>query len=164
MKKHHSVAPDVKDAGMGVAGLTVTAVPIWNDADTASALTMLDDGMHGDDAPGDGLYGIQLSNLNSGVVEYRTSVTGATSAGQINRLLSFSAYVMGYRCGDADGSGNINIADAVYLVCYIFRNCATPDPVAAGDVDYDGSITIADVVYLVNYIFSGGPEPCAACK
>jgi hypothetical protein len=67
-------------------------------------------------------------------------------------------------CGDADGSGEINISDAVYLVCYIFLDCAAPSPRMAGDADCDGTISIVDVVYLVNYIFNDGPAPCAACK
>lgn len=70
----------------------------------------------------------------------------------------------GFLCGDADGSGDIDIADAVYLVNYIFSGGAAPDPLASGDADCDGEITIADAVYLVNYIFSGGAAPCAACK
>jgi hypothetical protein len=70
----------------------------------------------------------------------------------------------GYLCGDVDHSNDIDIADVVYLVNYIFSGGAAPDPLASGDVDCDGEITIADVVYLVSYIFSGGVVPCAACK
>jgi hypothetical protein len=69
-----------------------------------------------------------------------------------------------YLCGDADGSGDLNISDAVYLVCYIFIDCAAPSPLAAGDNDCDGTVNIVDVVYLINYIFNDGPEPCANCK
>ncbi len=64
--------------------------------------------------------------------------------------------------GDADGSGDIDIADAVYLICYIFLDCSAP-PMTAGDSDCDGGITIADVVYLINYIFNDGAEPGANC-
>ncbi|MCX6833304.1 MAG: dockerin type I domain-containing protein, partial [candidate division Zixibacteria bacterium] len=67
-------------------------------------------------------------------------------------------------CGDADGSSDINIADAVYLIAYIFTHGPAPSPLAAGDADCDGVITIADVVYLINYIFSHGAAPCDACK
>ena len=69
-----------------------------------------------------------------------------------------------YLCGDADSNGTINIADAVYLICYVFIDCAAPVPLAAGDVDCDGADTIVDVVYLVNYIFVDGPAPCEGCK
>jgi hypothetical protein len=69
-----------------------------------------------------------------------------------------------FSCGDADGGGTVNIADAVYLVNYIFGDGAAPNPMATGDTDCDGTVDIADVVYLVNYIFAGGPEPCDGCK
>jgi hypothetical protein len=68
-----------------------------------------------------------------------------------------------FKCGDVDGDGATDIADIVYLVCYIFAGCSPPDPVARAGVDCDGVITIADAVYLINYIFSNGPAPCAAC-
>lgn len=66
-------------------------------------------------------------------------------------------------CGDADGSGDIDIADAVYMVAYIFAGGSAPYPLSTGDADCDGEITIADAVYLVNYIFSGGQEPGSQC-
>jgi hypothetical protein len=70
----------------------------------------------------------------------------------------------GYLCGDVDHTGDVNISDAVYLVCYIFADCLAPDPMAQGDVDCSADINIADVVYLLNYIFGTGSAPCAACK
>ncbi len=66
-----------------------------------------------------------------------------------------------YLCGDATGSGTIDIDDVVFLIAYIFSGGPAPVPVAAGDADCsDGSVDIDDVVYLINYIFSGGSEPC----
>ncbi|MCX6833167.1 MAG: cohesin domain-containing protein [candidate division Zixibacteria bacterium] len=66
-------------------------------------------------------------------------------------------------CGDVDGSGNINIADVVYMVNYIFKHGPPPQDASGGDVDCDLSVTIADVVYFINYIFRGGPQPCFEC-
>jgi hypothetical protein len=63
-------------------------------------------------------------------------------------------------CGDADGSGQIDIADVVYLVSYIFASGAPPNPIAIGDTDCDGTVDIADVVRLVAHIFGGAPSPC----
>jgi len=61
--------------------------------------------------------------------------------------------------GDANGDGEINIADVVHLVNYLF--IGGPDPVSleAGDANCDGVINIADAVYLINYLFIGGPPP-----
>jgi subtilisin family serine protease len=62
--------------------------------------------------------------------------------------------------GDANGSGDIDIDDVVYLVNYIFTSGPPPAPMAAGDCNCSGDVDIDDVVYLVNYIFTGGPAPC----
>jgi plastocyanin len=69
-----------------------------------------------------------------------------------------------FLCGDVNASGIINVADAVYLVQYIFASGPAPNPLASGDVNCSGIINVADAVYLVQYIFAGGPAPCASCK
>jgi len=61
-------------------------------------------------------------------------------------------------CGDADGSGSVDIDDVVFLVAYIFAGGPAPSPLAAGDADCSGAID--DIVYLIAYIFSGGNAPC----
>ena len=61
--------------------------------------------------------------------------------------------------GDADGSGEVDIDDVVYLIAYIFSGGPAPVPYAAGDADCSGDVDIDDVVYLIAYIFSGGPPP-----
>jgi len=71
--------------------------------------------------------------------------------------------VTSYLCGDANGSDNIDIDDAVYLVNYIFAGGPEPDVYDAGDADCSGNIDIDDVVYIINYIFAGGPMPCSEC-
>lgn len=64
-----------------------------------------------------------------------------------------------YLCGDADGSGGVNIADVVYLIAYIFGGPA-PSPPESADADCSGGVNIADAVYLVAYIFGSNPAPC----
>ena len=64
-----------------------------------------------------------------------------------------------YVCGDASGDNQVNIADAVYDVNYIFRGGPAPNPMAAGDANSDGEVNLADAVYIINYIFKGGPVP-----
>jgi hypothetical protein len=67
-------------------------------------------------------------------------------------------------CGDADGSGDIDIADIVYMVNYFFRQGIPPQDPRGGDIDCDLRITIADIVYLINYVFKAGPKPCLGCQ
>ena len=64
-----------------------------------------------------------------------------------------------YQCGDANGDGMIDIGDVVFLVNYLYKNGAPPNPFAAGDVNSDGIVDLGDVVYLINYLFKGGPPP-----
>jgi hypothetical protein len=67
-------------------------------------------------------------------------------------------------CGDVDSDGSINIADAVYLIRYIFAGGPAPVFGETADSDCDQRLNIADVVYLINYIFNGGTKPCEGCK
>jgi hypothetical protein len=63
-----------------------------------------------------------------------------------------------FACGDANGDGNVTVADAIYIKNYIYGG--GPAPIGAGDVNLDGNITIADGIYIVGYIYGGGPPPC----
>lgn len=73
-------------------------------------------------------------------------------------------WVQPYVCGDANGSGGVDISDAVHIINYIFTSGPPPDPLLSGDSDCSNTVDISDVVYLTSYIFQGGAEPCAACK
>jgi hypothetical protein len=72
--------------------------------------------------------------------------------------VSFTVEV--YLCGDADGSGGVDIDDAVYLISFIFAGGPAPDPYESGDADCSGAVDIDDIVYIIGYIFSGGSAPC----
>ena len=63
---------------------------------------------------------------------------------------------------DNDPSGEVNIADLVYLVDYMFEDGPEPPCMRQADVIEDWSIDIADLVFLVDYMFNGGPAalPC----
>lgn len=63
-------------------------------------------------------------------------------------------------CGNANGDGNINVGDAVFIVQYVFGGGPAPAPVQAGDANCDGKVNVGDAVYIVNYVFRGGPPPC----
>ena len=64
--------------------------------------------------------------------------------------------------GDANGDGPINLADAVYVINYIFKGGLPPIPypICSGDANCDCTVNLADAVYLINYVFKGGPAPC----
>jgi len=66
-------------------------------------------------------------------------------------------------CGDANSNGAVDIADAVFLISYIFSGGAAPadcsEPVGMGDANGNGSVDVGDAVYLISYIFAGGGAP-----
>ena len=62
-------------------------------------------------------------------------------------------------CGDANGDGGNDIADLVYLINFLYRFDAPPDPLQSGDANCDGLVDVADLVYLINYLYRGGPPP-----
>ncbi len=64
-------------------------------------------------------------------------------------------------CGDANGDGNVNVGDAVYIINYVFSGGPAPDPLLTADVNLDGAVNVGDGVYLINYIFKSGPVPCS---
>ncbi len=116
--------------------------------------------------PGDGAVAkLWFSATGAGTVAFDTiTLVGYTynfkdqyADGYIPDFRPFTVTV-GMR-GDADSDGSLNIADAVYLINYIFKGGPGPKTIYQGDANGDGSINIADAVYLINYIFKGGPPP-----
>jgi hypothetical protein len=73
---------------------------------------------------------------------------------------SFNYSYAAFKCGDANTSGNVNLADIVYLVSYLFKSGFPPIPMQSGDANSDGVVNLADIVYLVSYLFKHGPQPC----
>jgi dockerin type I repeat protein len=69
-------------------------------------------------------------------------------------------YISSYVCGDANHDGLVNISDAVWILNYIFRGGAPPNPLEAGDASADGLVNVSDAVWIQNYIFKGGNAPC----
>lgn len=65
--------------------------------------------------------------------------------------------------GDANGSGDVDISDAVYMISYIFAGGPPAAPWESGDADNSGALDVSDVVFLISYIFGGGPAPCTIC-
>ncbi|MFH1359679.1 MAG: C25 family cysteine peptidase, partial [Candidatus Omnitrophota bacterium] len=53
-----------------------------------------------------------------------------------------------FLCGNADGSGVVDLDDVVYLIAYIFTGGPAPEPLETGDADGLNSIDLDDVVYL----------------
>jgi hypothetical protein len=61
--------------------------------------------------------------------------------------------------GDVNKDGRVDLADAVFLLNYLYRSGPAPDDAEPGDVSCDGLLDVGDAVFLLNYLFKGGPEP-----
>lgn len=61
--------------------------------------------------------------------------------------------------GDANHDGAVNVADAVYIINYVFLGGNPPPCPNEADANGDGQLNISDPVYLINFIFRGGPAP-----
>lgn len=61
--------------------------------------------------------------------------------------------------GDSNGDYDINVADAVKLINYVFLFGPAPEPILAGDANCDLETNVADAVSLINHVFNGGPAP-----
>jgi hypothetical protein len=83
------------------------------------------------------------------------------------RINCYRALVMAsgysYVYGDANGDGIVTVADLVFLLNYLFKKGAAPDPPSAGDPNADCVITVGDVVYLTNYLFRLGDPLKRGC-
>jgi hypothetical protein len=63
---------------------------------------------------------------------------------------------IGYKCGDANDDKHIDVADAIYLIDYIFTGGCAPKDICLGDGSGDGVVDIMDAVTMISYIFQGG--------
>jgi hypothetical protein len=109
------------------------------------------------DLPGSSYY-TKLANWTT----YLADSVGFACTSDSSEISVYDRSVLSteYIRGDANGDGEINIADVVHLVNYLFSGGPAPDPLWVGDANSDGVVDIADVIYLVNYLFIGGPPPC----
>jgi len=123
--------------------------------------------------PGDEYTGVESSlqiykwddgssewNLLGGVVDTMRNIVGIVfEEGGVYAAFT-TEIIMQYECGDASGDGTVNIADASYIINYVFFDGPAPDPIESGDASNDGNTNIADASWIINYIFFGGPAPC----
>jgi len=64
-----------------------------------------------------------------------------------------------FKRGDANDDGRINIADAVFILAYVFENGRDPHCLDTADANDTGSIGIEDPVYLLSVLFDKTNPP-----
>lgn len=68
-----------------------------------------------------------------------------------------------YTCGDANGDGDVNVGDGVFIINYVFKGGPAPNPLCVADPNNDGAPNVGDAVYIINYVFKNGPAPIEPC-
>jgi len=68
-------------------------------------------------------------------------------------------HIIAYKCGDANGDGEVNILDVTYIINYLYLGGPEPLGIESADVNSDGVVNINDITYLVLYLYMEGPEP-----
>ena len=72
-----------------------------------------------------------------------------------------------FQRGDTNTDDRTNLADAVFVLNYLFRRGTTPACKKSADINDDGRVNLGDAADLLRNIFSGGgepiPEPFQAC-
>ena len=80
----------------------------------------------------------------------------ATSAVSLTAVLSTP-----FRRGDCNNDTSSNIADAIWLLNYLFLGGASGTCLGACDTDGDASLGLVDAVLLLQHWMAGGPPPAA---
>jgi len=125
-----------------------------------SALNMPDNSVMTDSMNGTASFEFWPDLAQAGVYE----VTFIASDGELADSEEVTITVEdSYMVGDADGTGNIDIDDAVFIIAYVFSGGPSPEPLLAGDCDCSLTVDIDDAVYIINYIFGDWPAPGTAC-
>lgn len=55
----------------------------------------------------------------------------------------------------------VDIADAIWLLSFLFDSGEEPRDIEAADVNADAVVDVADPTYLLSFLFAGGPRPPA---
>ena len=66
-----------------------------------------------------------------------------------------------FRRGDADGSGKIDLTDAIFTLEFQFMGGKAPDCYDAADADDSGALDLTDAIYSLQFQFMGGNPPAA---
>ena len=67
---------------------------------------------------------------------------------------------------DANNDNQVDVADEIYIINYLFQAGLAPVCLDAADTNNDGQIDVSDLIYIIQYIFLEGsppPEPFPNC-
>jgi hypothetical protein len=106
----------------------------------------------------------QLEHIGGGYYSFQVSHPGYASLDTVVQVrggagYDFTLQAESFLRGDANNDQQIDLADVIYLLNYLFKAGPTPSPFLSGDANNDGQVDISDAIYLLNYLFKQGPPP-----
>lgn len=87
------------------------------------------------------------------------AIIPAEPFGPSDPVLAAAAPEPRFRRGDADGIGDADITDAIFILGALFLGSEQPSCPDAADVDDSGTVDITDAINLLIYLFLGGAAP-----
>ena len=108
--------------------------------------------------------GNSITTLSSAVTGFEIVGSELVVAGNItDTLFRFLIVSDGpdFIRGDADGSGTLNLADAIFTASWIYADGPDPDCQDACDANDDGRLDISDPIYTLLHLFTGTAAPPA---
>ncbi len=113
---------------------------------------------------------IELGKLAAG--SYRLNVADAQNAASIDFEVrgeegQVSPAVHLGPSADANGDGSTDIADAIFILAFVFLGGPAPSCPEQANANGDAGIDLADAIAILTYLFAAGPSPagreeCAA--
>jgi hypothetical protein len=101
-----------------------------------------------------GTYKFRLTVRDDGLTDSNSSGTvEVTVTDQVQKPL--------FRRGDADGSGKLDLTDAIFTLQFQFMGGRAPDCYDAADADDSGALDLTDAIYSLQFQFMGGKAPPA---
>lgn len=95
------------------------------------------------------------AQVNYVILDGGESVTPLVEHGTVTFDNSVEVFVR----GNVNNDLAVNIADAIFVLTYLFAQGPTPTCRDAADVNDDSTIDISDAIFLVTYLFNNGLAP-----
>ncbi|MBN2227463.1 MAG: trypsin-like peptidase domain-containing protein [candidate division Zixibacteria bacterium] len=111
---------------------------------------------------------ITTAQLDSGTYEADLIITGNDPNPANNPVIvpvTLNVSSSSYVCGDANGDGDFNLLDVLYLIIYIYQTPPgpAPDPMESGDANADGDVNLLDILHMISNIYGNPPGPPPLC-
>ena len=98
---------------------------------------------------------ITYDNANVYVTNAETTATIALADVQDMYFSNDGSTTPGYKIGDVNMDGNVNIDDVTILIDYLLSGNADNIDANAADVDQSGNVSIDDVTILIDMLLNG---------